>query len=132
MWAVKLSEFDIAYHPRSSMKAQVLDDFLTEVTWPADPTDEPEAVPLGTLEERPDPSVVWVLHVDGASNLQGSGTGLILASPEGVVAETALRFSFTATNNQAEYKALLAGLKLAEQFKVECLKVFTDSQLVTG
>ena len=74
----------------------------------------------------------WVLHVDGASNFQGSGAGLIIAEPNGFVFEYALRFSFKATNNQAEYEALITGLKLAARLEVKNLKVFTDSQLVVG
>ena len=52
----------------------------------------------------------YTLHVDGASNEQGSGAGLVLKNPKGVVAEYALRFSFKASNNQAEYEALIVGL----------------------
>ena len=42
----------------------------------------------------------------------------------------ALRFRFRASNNEAEYKALIAGLKLAKEMKVESLEIFSDSQLV--
>lgn len=73
----------------------------------------------------------WILHVDGASNSQGSGAGLILASPEGVVTEYALHFLFPATNNQVEYEALLSGMKLARELRVKRLRAFTDSQLVS-
>lgn len=46
--------------------------------------------------------------------------------------EYALRFLFKATNNQAEYEALLAGMKLARKLGVKRLRAFTDSQLVSG
>ena len=42
----------------------------------------------------------------------------------------ALRFNFKASNNEAEYEALIAGLKLAKEVKVESLDIFSDSQLV--
>ena len=42
----------------------------------------------------------------------------------------ALRFGFKASNNEAEYKTLIAGLKLAKEMKVELLDIFSDSQLV--
>ena len=54
----------------------------------------------------------WGLYVDGYSNEGGSGAGLILVSPEGHRMYYALRFSFKASNNEVEYKALIAGLKL--------------------
>ncbi|XP_038971180.1 uncharacterized protein LOC120104330 [Phoenix dactylifera] len=60
------------------------------------------------------------------------GNCLILTSPDGVVAEQALRFEFPASNNVAEYEALVARLKLAKELKVEDLKVFSDSQLVVN
>ncbi len=78
------------------------------------------------------PSLTWTLHVDGSSNSGGSGAGLILTSPEGVVAEQALRLEFPASNNMAEYEALVAGLKLAKELGVEDLKAFSDSQLVVN
>ena len=52
--------------------------------------------------------------MDGASNAQGSGARMILSGPDNFYTEYALRFSFKATNNQAEYEALLIGLKLTE------------------
>ncbi|GJV49910.1 reverse transcriptase domain-containing protein [Tanacetum coccineum] len=45
----------------------------------------------------------------------GSGAGLILTSPEGAEFTYALRFQFTASNNEAEYEALIAGLRIAAQ-----------------
>ena len=41
-----------------------------------------------------------------------------------------LMFGFKASNNEAEYKALITGLKLAKEMKVESLEIFSDSQLV--
>ena len=73
---------------------------------------------------------IWKLSVDGASNAQGSGAGLILTSPEGIDIEYALRFGFQASNNEAEYEAVIAGLNLAYSLEVDQLEVCSDSQLV--
>ena len=73
---------------------------------------------------------IWKLFVDGASNAQGSGAGLILTSPEGIDIEYALRFGFHASNNEAEYEAVIAGLNLAHSLEVNQLEVYSDSQLV--
>ncbi|CAL8145589.1 unnamed protein product [Prunus armeniaca] len=43
---------------------------------------------------------------------------------------TALRFKFHASNNEAEYEALLAGLRLAKEMGAEQIQIFSDSQLV--
>ncbi|XP_020205839.1 uncharacterized protein LOC109791001 [Cajanus cajan] len=55
------------------------------------------------------------IHVDGSSNNQGIGAGIILEGPNGLSFEQSLRFAFKASNNQAEYEALLAGLRLAQE-----------------
>ena len=73
---------------------------------------------------------VWKLSVNGASNSQGSSAGLILTSPEGIDIEYALRFGFHASNNEAEYEAVIAGLNLAHSLEVDQLEVHSDSQLV--
>ncbi|GJY21089.1 reverse transcriptase domain-containing protein [Tanacetum coccineum] len=52
---------------------------------------------------------------DGSSCIDGSGAGLILTNPEGMEFTYALRFKFDATNNEAAYEALIAGLRIAEQ-----------------
>ncbi|PNX86818.1 gag-pol polyprotein, partial [Trifolium pratense] len=46
--------------------------------------------------------------------------------------EQSLRFAFKASNNQAEYEALIAGMKLAKEMEVKNLRAMSDSQLVTN
>lgn len=55
------------------------------------------------------------MYVDGSSNEKGSGVGVILESLDEVIIEQSIRFEFEATNNQAKYEALLAGLRLAKE-----------------
>ena len=66
----------------------------------------------------------------GSLNDGGSGASLILISPKGHLMHCALRFRFKASNNEAEYEALIKGLELAKEMKVELLEIFSDSQLV--
>ena len=73
---------------------------------------------------------IWKLSVDGASNAQGSGAGLILTSPKGIDIEYTLRFGFRTSNNEAEYEAVIVGLNLAHSLEVDQLEVCSDSQLV--
>jgi len=70
--------------------------------------------------------------VDGSSNQQRSGAGIILEGPNGVLIEQALRFAFKVSNNQAEYEALIAGMLLAKEMGAQSLLAKSDSQLVTG
>ena len=119
-WAIKLSEFDIRYKPNTEIKGQVLADFVMEFTSaePAENAQTPTDLPI------------WRLSIDGATNAQGSGVGLILTSTKGIDIEYALKFGFQASNNEAEYEAVIAGLNLAHSMEVDQLEVCSDSQLV--
>nr|GEV34052.1 retrotransposon protein, putative, unclassified [Tanacetum cinerariifolium] len=74
----------------------------------------------------------WVLYTDGASNIKGSGAGLVLISLTKTEYTYALRFNFTSTNNHVEYEALLAGLRIAKKMKVQSLSVNVNSKLVAN
>ena len=119
-WAIELSKFDIRYKPKTAIKGQVLAAFVMEFT----------PIELAQTTHEKDDLPIWKLSVDGASNAQGSGAGLILTSPEGIDIEYALRFGFHASNNEAEYEAVIAGLNLAHSLEVDQLEVYSDSQLV--
>ncbi|GKC80889.1 reverse transcriptase domain-containing protein [Tanacetum coccineum] len=69
---------------------------------------------------------------DGSSYTDGFGAGLILINPEGMEFTYALRFRFDATNNEAEYEALIDGLRIAEQMGVKNLQANVDSRLVAN
>ncbi|GJS62346.1 reverse transcriptase domain-containing protein [Tanacetum coccineum] len=73
-----------------------------------------------------------ILFTDGSSCTDGSEAGLILTNPEGVEFTYALRFRFDATNNKAEYEALIDGLRIAEQMGVKNLQANVDSRLVAN
>ena len=53
-------------------------------------------------------------------------------SPEKVVIEKSLRLDFSATNNEAEYEALLEGMAMVQRMGGKSIKLFSDSRLVVG
>lgn len=55
--------------------------------------------------------------MDGSSSKKGNRFGVILESPNKVILEQSLRIKFQKTNNQAEYEALLAKLRLAKEVR---------------
>lgn len=61
----------------------------------------------------------WIHHVDGASNFQGSGSGLILINQDEVIMEYVLRFGFHTINNVAKYEALISSLKIAKEIGID-------------
>ncbi|MCI42184.1 hypothetical protein A2U01_0063420, partial [Trifolium medium] len=113
--SLELTEFDILYESRKALKAQVLADFITEMTTPTTPEKDK-----------------WTIFVDGSSDSQGSGAGIILENGEGVLFEVSLELTFLTTNNQVEYEAFLAGLRIVEDMEAEEIKIYTDSQLVAS
>lgn len=128
-WAIELGEHDIEYRPRGAIKGQALADFLVEM--------QENSVDMGTdpnVKNRlpiPAPKAeYWSLFVDGSSNEDGSGAGLLLISPQGKESTYALRFDFPTTNNEAEYEAVLTGLELARKMKARHVHIYSDSQVV--
>ncbi|CAL8997655.1 unnamed protein product, partial [Prunus brigantina] len=124
-WSVELGEFDITYRPRTAIQAQAIADFISEFTTTAccgNPT---------TPASSPAP-IRSTLFVDGTSNLQGCSAGIVLISSGGVTVEYAMRFRFRASNNEAEYEALLVGLRLAKELGAEHIIIHSDSQLVVN
>ncbi|RXH67390.1 hypothetical protein DVH24_027537 [Malus domestica] len=69
----------------------------------------------------------WCLHVDISSNYQGSRVGLVLNTLGDSMLEQAISLSFMTLNNEAEYEALLAGLRLANNLAVKKLVIYSDS-----
>ena len=133
-WGTILGAFNIKYMPHTFIKGQVLADLVAEFTEP-----EIEELPLnGNMDEKLVGTIsqyclpTWEVYVDEESNQKGSGVGLVLMSPEKVVIEKSLRLDFSATNNEAEYKALLEGMTIVQRMGGKSIKLFSDSRLVVS
>jgi len=84
------------------------------------------------LASQPNTPTEWVLYVDGSSNKNACGVGVVLEGLGDLLIEQALQVAFKATNNQAEYEAILAGLNLAHDLGAREVICKSDSQLVVG
>ena len=113
LWNTILRAFDIKYMPRTSIKGQVLADLVVEfaelLVEILTEQRSLEGKSVGVVS-TPKPSC-WKVYVDGMANQRGFGVGLVLISPKRVTIES-LRLGFLATNNEAEYKALLQGMAM--------------------
>ncbi|KAK4388301.1 hypothetical protein Sango_2436700 [Sesamum angolense] len=112
----ELSEYDISYLPRTTIKAQALADFISEM--------------MGTPMEEASKVEKWLLHVDGSSTTQGSGEGVVITSPHKEYLEFAIKFGFKTSNNEAEYEAMVIGMRMAHDVRVRHLVAYLDSQLI--
>ena len=74
----------------------------------------------------------WRVYVDGVANQKGSRVGLVLVSPEKIIIEKSLRLDLLATNNEADYEALLMGIAMVQRMGGKAVEIFPDSRLVVG
>jgi hypothetical protein len=116
-WAIELSMYDIVYKPRTTIKAQVLSDFVAEWT-------KIQILPKERELEY------CTINFDGSLQLQGAGAGILVTSPKRESFKYALQMHFPASNNAIEYEALLHGLWIATALGIHRLKVVGDSMLV--
>ena len=99
-WALELMGHDMRYIPRTAIKSQALADFVAE--W--------------TEVQLPTPDVTheyWTMYFDGSVMVPSSRAGVVLIYLDGSRLCYAIRLHFLASNNAAEYEALINGLRIA-------------------
>ncbi|GJS43489.1 reverse transcriptase domain-containing protein [Tanacetum coccineum] len=117
-WSVMQGEHNISYRPRTSVKGQILADFLVKKPDEA----PPETSVVETLKEP------WILFTDGSSCVDGSSAGLILTSPEGtdvdsnLVANQVLGTYVTKEENMIKYLEKVKSLVLVEILKEKSIQ----------
>nr|XP_016511597.1 PREDICTED: uncharacterized protein LOC107828744 [Nicotiana tabacum] len=124
-WEI-VSEYDIIYKPRTTIKSKVLADFVADFNTKIIPEVEKEL----QIFTGANPST-WTLFTDGSSNVKGSGLGIVLIPPSGESIREAVK-CYHITNNEAEYEAVIAGLELARELSIEQIMIKSDSQLVVN
>jgi ribonuclease HI len=116
-WSVELGEFEIEFCPRQVIKSQILAEFVSEWT----------EIKMPPPKERPEH---WIMYFDGALNLEGAGAGVLIISPRGEQLKYVLRIHYKASNNGAEYEALIHSLRIAVSLGIKRLLAFGDSKVV--
>ncbi|XP_071699307.1 uncharacterized protein [Rutidosis leptorrhynchoides] len=124
-WAIELGEHENTYCARNAIKGQVMADYLAETAADMPTICDPEQLPAPSPE-------LWELYTDGTASSEGARAGLILTSPHYEEHTYVLRFNFKVTNNEAEYEALLAGMRIDQELGVKKLQAYVDSQLVAN
>jgi ribonuclease HI len=116
-WSVELMGETLTYAPRKAIKSQILTDYVTEWT-------DTQLPPLQIQAE------CWTLYFDWSVMKTGAGASLLFISPLGEHTRYAVRLDFPASNNMAEYEALLCGLRIAIETGIKRLNIRWESQLV--
>ena len=70
------------------------------------------------------------MFFDGASSREGAGAGVVFVSPAQETISLSYKLEFEATNNVAEYEALILGLRSAREMGIQEVAVFGDAELV--
>jgi hypothetical protein len=102
---VELMSETLSYVPCKAIKSQVLADFLAEWT--------DTQLPLVQLQAE-----LWTMYFNGSLMKIVAGAGLLFISPLGVHMRYVIRLHFAASNNVAEYEALIAGLRIVVELGV--------------
>ena len=94
-WAIKLSQFDIEYHPRTAIKAQALAYFIVEFTIPNEEgaTDEGER---------------WTIQPDGSSIQKRDGVEVIIITLEGETLKYRVQLAFPVVGRMIQYAIKLS------------------------
>lgn len=73
-----------------------------------------------------------ILYTDGAArgNPGPAGIGVVLSAPDGTVVAELAEYLGELTNNQAEYRALIAGLEKALTMGATTIRIRADSELM--
>jgi ribonuclease HI len=118
LWGITLGPWEITYQCQSAIKSQVLPYFIAEWT---------EA----QMPKLLDLSNSWTIFVDGSKRVSGAGAGVVLVSPQGDKMRYVLRMRFSnPSNNEAEYEAVLHGMRMAKACGATRIKIHGDSNLI--
>jgi hypothetical protein len=109
-WSVEIMGEMLTYAPRKAIKSQILADFVTEWT-------DMQLPPLQIQAE------CWTLYFDGSEMKTRAGSGLLFISPLREHMRCAMGQHFPASNNMAEYEALLCGLRITIETGIKRLDV---------
>ncbi|VFQ79603.1 unnamed protein product [Cuscuta campestris] len=121
--AVFISQYNVEFRSRPSIKGQALADVHLECT--------AREMTRARVETRVEDDW-WMMSIDGSSGSRSCGAGIILITPENFRIYYAIRFQFRVSNNEAEYEALINGLKIPGKLGVSRVQVYSDSRLVVG
>jgi ribonuclease HI len=100
-----------------AIKSQALMEFMVKWT-------ETQLPPTPVTREN------WSMYFDGCFTLNGATGGIVLISPKGDQLLYMIGLHYRATNNVAEYEALINGLRFTAELGVQWLYILPDSELV--
>lgn len=101
-WVVELSQFDVDYRRRTTIKAKELADFVTKFT----------------MADHDPESDYRTVYTDRSSALSMDRVRVVLLSLEKDILRYGVQLQFPRTNNEEAYEAVLTGLKITKALGV--------------
>ncbi|XP_012081043.2 uncharacterized protein Mb2253c-like [Jatropha curcas] len=126
-WLIQMSSIDAEFVTKKTVKGRVVAEFLAEnpiaddESWELEFSDEH----LLCVEKGG-----WKLYINGSTNRNGAGAGIVIEAPNGEVTTMCKRLLFPVTNNMAEYEACIMGIDSLLASGAKEVEVIGDSLLV--
>ncbi|CAL8133986.1 unnamed protein product [Prunus armeniaca] len=139
-WTLALSEFAFRYVPQKSIRGQAVADFLAD--HPREEIENMDSMNIANADlltiahtclNNPIYLVhltPWKLYFDGSKIDLASGAVIVLEDPLGIKHCYSFQLDFQCTNNRAEYEALIIGLEMLVELRVQSVEILGDSMLV--
>jgi ribonuclease HI len=132
-------EFQLAYivsdkadptnHPMFALDTD-LGSSLLQITETPEAPFQIRKQPIFNHEIPPPTTSIWKMFFDGASSREGVGAGVVFVSLCQETISLSYKLEFEATNNVAEYEALVLGMRAAKERGNEEVAVFGDAELI--
>jgi hypothetical protein len=122
-------EADPTNHPIFSLDTDLGSSLLQLTNIPEAPL-QIRKQPILPHEVSPSITSIWKMFFDGASSKDGVGVGIVFVSPAQETIPLSYKLEFEATNNVAEYEALVLGLRVAKDMGIKEITVFGDAELI--
>jgi len=115
-WALELTEYSLTYQSLNYVKSQIIADLILDHSMVEESLN-------ADIEPRK-------LYFDGFSRKNGTGVGILIISTKNIPTKFKFRLDKLCSNIEAEYEALIAGLKILLELGAKQVEIKGDSELV--
>jgi len=116
-WALALTKYSLTYKSLKPVKGRIIADFIVDHFIVKES--------LNFVDVQP-----WKLYFDGSNHKNATGVGILIISSKNIPTKLKFRLDKLFSNNEAEYEALIAELKILLELGAKDVEIRGDSELV--